>query len=181
MAAHDDASESDEAAMAGPSPSDEGVSIVEQLRARRAERLADEHLDLPIPTWEGQLVARYRVVRGEEVRKLLQRASTGRADQTADASFLVTACEQVFAMDDEGRMVVLRRPDGMPMRYEPALGELVAGERFERAVALVYHLFADNDLAISSHALKLAQWMQDTSREVEGAIVGEAPTGRSSS
>lgn len=179
MAAHDETTAAPSAPAEQPAGSDNVASTLGRLRAERDARLADQHLDLPVPSWNGRLVARYRLVSGDEMRRLTQRVGGG--DRTVDARFLLLACEQVLMMlEDDGQLVGLQHDDGRPMGFDVELGALL-GQSFERAAALLFYLFGDNEIAVSAQAFKVASWMQDTSQGVEGALVGEAPAGRTSS
>ena len=146
-------------------------SLLAQIKARRDERAADEFLDLPIPTWGGELVARYEVVDRDTLERMIARRNPS---AQVDADFLVRACSGIYMLDgDTGELVpVPGHYEGEVARYDAALGEalsLDAGSGRE----LVTYLFRDNVVAISSHALKVLRWMQDTSREVDDALLGE--------
>lgn len=155
-------------------------SLLGRLKAQREERLADEHLDLPIPSWEGNLVGRYRVLRRDEMNRIWGGTrpgsrQPGQRNPNSDRDFIAAACQAILARDEEGNLITLLEDSGVPMTYGEALaGQL--GIDAQGAREVIGYVFGDNELAISAHGLKIFEWMQDTSREVEGAIVGEAPT-----
>lgn len=147
-------------------------SLIDRVRARREERVADEHLDLPVPTWGGELVARFRVVDSVIFERIAKRLQSGKTDTGADADFLCAACAGVFVRDDDGPLEAVLC-DGKPVAFDKGLAD-VLGVEVERAREVVYYLVKDNQLALSLFAVKVINWMQDTSAEVEGQIVGEA-------
>lgn len=145
-----------------------GKSILDKISARRDERLREEVLTLDIPSWDGELRAKYRVVDRVEleamIRKIRQRSrQPGSGDQAsdADADFLVKACVGVVAYDSDTDDTA-RVSDG----YDKTLAEML-GLPTERARELVVYLFKGNGIALAAHAMKVAKWMQDTSKPVD--------------
>ena len=147
-------------------------SVIDRVRARRDERIADEHLDLPVPTWGGELVARFTVVDTDVLERITKRLQAGKADPGADADFLVAACTGVFVREDDGPLEAVTH-DGQPVAFDKRLA-VVLGIDAERAREVVDYLVKGNRLALGSLAVRVLNWMQDTSVEVEGQIVGEA-------
>lgn len=147
-------------------------SLLDRVRARRDERLADEHLDLPVPTWDGDLVARYRVVQGEVWERITKRLQSGKSDPNTDADFLVAACSSVLLRDEDGRLQPIEH-EGREVGFDKGLAS-VLGLEVERAREVVAFLVGDNPVALGLLSAKVVGWMQDTSAEVEGQIVGEA-------
>lgn len=144
-----------------------GKSLLDSIVSRREERMADESLTLDIPTWSGELKAKYRVVERVELEKMVRalRARQTRNGVTegtmADADFLIRACIGVIAHDNETEEEQTIAPG-----YTKQLTELL-GLEFERARDLVIYLFKGNGIAMAAHAMKVARWMQDTSRPIE--------------
>lgn len=156
---------------AGNGVAPESGSLLAAVRARRAERIADEHLTLPVPTWGGELCVRYRVVDREE----LERQSEGERSATdSDCDFLIAACERVLVRDAAGGLRDVAPPEPLPFRFDVRLAELL-GYQAEGAREVVRFLFNSNGLAIGEQALTVLNWMRDTGARVEGAILGESP------
>lgn len=159
-----------EAAVAGTG------SLLDQIRQRRDERVADESLVLPIPTWDGELLARYRVVDRKVIQGLARgvqkrsRRRGGDADDggEADADFLIRACVEIIAHDNETE-VEETIAEGYNQELAEALG-INPGPSPARGV--LFYLFKDNGIAVGAHAQKVAEWMTDTSKEVAGDLMG---------
>ena len=143
-------------------------SVLDGIKRRRDERV-DPWFD--IPTWGGELKAKYRIVDPKEVRKMINRIrSQGRGAPKdggeADADFIINACVAVHAFpldredydEDEG----IRVSSGFDQELVEAL-EIQARNPRE----LIGHLFKGNKIAVSTHAQKVARWMQDTSKDIE--------------
>lgn len=152
-----------------------GKSILDTISARRDERLRDEVLTLDIPSWDGELRAKYRVVDRVEleamIRKLRKRSRASEGNganqaEAADADFLIKACVGVVAVDGDTDQTV-QVSDG----FNVPLAEML-GLPTERARELVVYLFKGNGIAMAAHAMKVARWMQDTSKPVEDDLVG---------
>jgi hypothetical protein len=142
------------------------TSILARIKADRDARSTSEHVDLPIPTWNGDLVARYVVIERRAVEKLADPKLAG----TADLDFLIRACHGVFMRDDNGDMIALA-DDAGPVRFDARLAMLL-GIEATTGRDVVQYLFRANALAIGAHAAKVADWMQDTSQVIDGAILG---------
>lgn len=158
---------------AAPAPG----SLLADIRARREERLADERLDLPIPTWGGELVARYQVPDPSALARQTQARRAAGSDveaaSSANADFLIDCVAQVLARTENGRLEALMTPQGTAVRFDQPLADLL-GVEVENAREVVAHLFASNPIAIGTQASTVLTWLQDTSQEVEGALVGES-------
>lgn len=148
---------------------------LDDIKRARDARMQTEHLTLPIPTWSGDLAARYRVLGEDDIKN-----AHGEAVD-ADIDFLARACIQILMRDDNGLEPL--EHEGLPVAYDANLGELLDIPEHARGSTrgIVRHLFGNNPIAIDQHTRKVLDWMRDTSLEVEGAIVGESVTTRSSS
>lgn len=150
-----------------------GSSVLDRVKQRRAERLADEPTLFNIAGWEGELKAGYRVVERRELDKMIRglrkrHGSNGTVQSqltNADIDFLATACNTVVAHDSETdeRQEV---SDGFNQVLADALGR----PELDSARKLISHLFADadgnvNTIAIAAHAMRVANWMQDTTAD----------------
>lgn len=149
-------------------------SVLEKIKKRRDER--EDTLTIEIPSWDGDLMAVYKVVERDDIEKMIRRARRAaqdgnRADAAmeADADFLIKACVGVKAVDpdsdieqqiatgytmDLARMLDPKNEAGDPIQI-----------RNERE--LVAYLVKWNGIALAAHGQKVARWMQDTSKPVE--------------
>jgi hypothetical protein len=150
----------------------ESRSLLDRLKKRRDER--PDILTLDIPSWDGELKADYQLVTRSDLeqmaRKVRQRAQVSEKvgdDQNsglrADIDFLVKACVRVHAHDSE-TSEEMEVGTGYNAGVAAALGN---PEGTDNTTGLVLYLFKNNGIAVSAHALKIARWMQDTSKSVE--------------
>lgn len=152
---------------------DRAASLLGRIKARRDEQTANETLTLPVPTWDGELLARYRVLERKVLEKLNAAAKRKQgAAVNGDADFLIRACVGLFVVDDDGEQVALEDESG-PIRFDSRLAAKLDVPA-ETARDVVMYAFKGNDLAVGSHAAKVAQWMTDTSQEVDGEVLGES-------
>lgn len=153
-------------------------SILTRIKERRDAR--DDELTLDIPSWGGDLRAKYKVLDRSEIDKMVKRIrarQTGNGGSTgtdADADFLIKACVGVIAYDvdtdteeqiSDGYTLALR--DLLEPKYPR--GHPQEGQDYPCPTErhLVVYLLGLNNIAMASHAAKVARWMQDTSRPVE--------------
>ena len=140
-------------------------SLLDQIKANRDER-GEDYLTLDIPTWEGDLRARYRVVDRAEVDKMIRRIRTRangapQSGSEADIDFLINACVEVIAYDRENDMEV-----HVSNGYDAELARTLEQDP-DNIRALVGYMFKFNGIALAAHGQKIARWMQDTSKPVE--------------
>lgn len=141
-------------------------SILERIQRRRDE--VSDTIKIDIPSWGGDLQAEYKVVHRIELEKMVKRiqkaTSSAKGQQIdlskGDADFLVKACVGVYAYDSETDEEV-RVADGYELGLSKRLGDPPGTETIH---GLVMYLFKFNGIAVASHAIKVARWMQDTSR-----------------
>ena len=138
-------------------------SLLARIRAEREAHMADRHLDLPVPTWGGRLIARYRVIDKKEWKRL------SRAD-VDDRDLIAAACIGLF-VNDGGDMQPIE-DNGAPVVFDSVFAEM-NDQRLSDSRSVVSWAFGGEDLAVGAVARKLIDWMADTSAEVDGAL-GEA-------
>lgn len=164
-------------------------SLLARKREQRDERVQDIHLDLPVPSWNGELVIRLKVLEREQIEAFQSsRRSTG-----GDSSFVAMAATEIYMYDPDKNEPGLRmanpNPDiSEPERYVRLEDEhelpIVLDERFVESIGLdtniyntpekvVRYIFADNSLAIGSFLVRAMRWMENTDLEVSSSLVGE--------
>lgn len=146
-------------------------SVLDRIKKRRDE--AEEFLTVDIPSWDGDLKAKYKVLPRAEVEKMIRRvrARQNGAPQTgieAEADFLIESCVGIIGYDAEtdetfrvgngydmdlARDLDPRYPKGHPQEGEPVR---ISDER-----ELVVYMLKWNGIALAAHAQTVAKWMQD--------------------
>jgi hypothetical protein len=163
----------DDTAQAAPTS-----SILGQLTARRAALVAERPpLDLEIPGYGGDLVARYQFVPFERMGRIgldLEKVK----DKTAQVRFaaadtLIACCREIMVQVD-GEVVPLADEAGLhhPVQFDEALSEILALD-VSRARDVVFAVFG-NDYAVIEQAGTVSDWLRDGSPEVDRDLLGEA-------
>lgn len=142
-------------------------SVLDRVRARRNE--GDDVLTIDIPSWDGGLRAKYRVLDKDDIDKMVRRIrarQSGQGKQSgldADLDFLIKACIGIEAYDVEND-----ETETLTNGYTKSLIHLLGkDDEMNHERQLVAYLFKGNTIAIAAHGMKVARWMQDTSKPVE--------------
>lgn len=156
-----------------------GDSLLDELRARRKSFFEGrDYVELPIPGYGGQMVARYRRIEWEVVNELVNRAqadASPRADLEAAADLLVRACEGIMVREEgsDGLVPLNRRVAEFgdePVRYDIRLAEtfkldpLKIGGESPRARLIIQEVIPD-DFALMAHQAKFVEWLAGVSGE----------------
>lgn len=164
-------------------------SVLGRLRERRAELAADHRLDLAIPGYGGELVARYRPLTAEEQRHLA--AKVDRADHASEAKAaavqmmvavdtIVAACDEILVMQDGGLvpLAAIAGAEG-PVRFDEQLAEAL-GIDADTAREVVCGLFPRDrggqvlPQPVNRHANEVAVWMARIGIDADAGLLGEA-------
>lgn len=154
--------------VAGPQASiATGQSILDRVKSRREERVEDETVTLSLPTWDGELRAKYKVVDRSEVEKIMKSqrkvSRNPAAGAMIDADFMVRAVTEVIVHDNDTGEEEVIAPG-----FTPELASLLGNpEGTDTARGLVFYLVKHNGIALAAHVAKVAKWMMDTSRMPE--------------
>lgn len=155
--------------------------VLIRIAQEREKRVADLHLDLPIPSWDGSLVGRFHVLPRNEVEKFSQR----KAGVEADSDFIIRATHELYILDAERNIEAAARMtdnedyvriednNGVPVLWTATLAEKLGQSEITTARAVLTYCFAGNGIAISGFSVKLVRWMQNTDTDVAQAISGE--------
>jgi hypothetical protein len=153
-----------------------GASLLQQADKRRLER--ERNLFLDVPSWDGDLVAEYRVVPKEELRLIAERAMRRAKNKESraienDMDLLATANVGLHARDPEsGDRVPIEDGYGIVTygRIAPILGK---EEEIKSNSDAIRYLMAErnndgtwqeNIVAIGIHAQSVSRWMRDPSK-----------------
>lgn len=158
--------------------------LLNRIAQEREERVQDLHLDLPIPTWDGYLVARFNIMERKRLEKFLK-GRKGSQGVDNDASFLAQTLRELYLLDPEKEATGTRMEDadayvriedeaGSPVKFDATLAKKLGQDEMVTAKDVVLYCFKFNELAVGAMAVKVMQWMQNTDKEVAESIVGES-------
>lgn len=159
-----------------PTP-DVGASLLAQVREKRRAAGAARTIDLAIPGYDGDLIARYRLVdalgEGKLIGEKIRRDFKTEEDRNywGAVDVLITACEGFYLRNAETGELEPLDPDGQgPVCYDHRLAK---GLELDTTTArdTLTALFNGQTIRILAHAVKLAEWMQDPDSAV---TLGEA-------
>lgn len=145
-------------------------SILDTIRKKRKAMSKERRKLIDIPGYDGVLVAEYRPLPYEQMRKLLDRAAGAKdsqAELNAVTDVLVQSCVQILTRTEDGKLEPLNEavPEfgDDPVRYDLRLAQ-AAEVQGERARLICQNVF-DNDLALVDHNNDLIVWMKSSARE----------------
>jgi hypothetical protein len=133
-------------------------AVISQLRANRARLLQDKTTTIGLPGWDS-LSARYRRLPWEQVKGL---AGLGTDDATVELGaameVLISACEEVL-FDGEG----------LGLRYEQGLADLIGDEDAKAPAEVVNAVFPD-ELSLMTHAGDYMAWATRAEQEASETL-----------
>lgn len=169
--------------------------VARAVEQRGARKLARGSVVLPLPIFEGQYAGRFGVLDGERLQEFEQfttRESVppDEANEVA-ADFIADALRQVLGCSEAGGTFdPLEHDDGRPVRFDQDFAEALeleppAGVTLDSMAAVVLAVFSVeaearvelNTAALQGFAIRLLEWMQDTSRHVQDELAGESVGG----
>lgn len=155
-------------------------SLLDGIRKRKSER--ENVLTIDIPSWDGDLKAKYQLLDRRDIEKMVKRIRARMREQggtnvgsEADLDFLIKACVGVVAWDDEREegeeevpltngytmeLVSILKPT-YPKDHPQAGEEVPINNQRE----LVAYMIGWNNIALATHGQAVARWMQDTSKQ----------------
>jgi hypothetical protein len=155
----------------------QGLSLLKEAEKRRQER---EHtLFLDVPSWDGDLIAEYRVVPPDDIRRIaeaaLRRSRNGNRSEVASNDVLViaTACVGLYVKNPENDERVPIEDDFGHVRYDRIAHVLGKQDEIKSSSEAIRYLmgertkeggWTENIMAISIHANAIGKWMRDPSR-----------------
>lgn len=154
-------------------------SIMDRLVSAREEAVSQKTVDIDLPAYKGMLVARYTLLSNETLAGIAKKAQRQfkKKDERSQLilalsqDVLIESCEGLYYRDDEGQLNAIRNGDEV-VRYDQNAADFL---KFEATSArdVVYQVFAENDISIVDHQIRLSRWMRDTGADVDGELLGE--------
>lgn len=157
----------------------QGLSLLKEAEQRRQER---EHtLFLDVPSWDGDLIAEYRVVPPDDLKKLavaaLRRSRNGGegAGVNNDIAIIAAACVGLYVKDPETDERVPVEDEFGHVKYDRIAHVLGKDEEIKSTTDAVRYVMGERDeeedggwteniMAMSIHANTIGKWMRDPSR-----------------
>lgn len=154
-------------------PEELSQSALDRIVRRRQER--SDILEIDIPSWDGDLIACYQVLGRQDLERMIRTIRARARDQKgtatggdADLDFLIKACVEVKGYDQESDQK-FHISDGYDMDLA---GKITLYDEFENEIEvknprqLVACMLGkkDSSIALAAHSVKVARWMQDTSK-----------------
>lgn len=156
----------------------EEESVLDRLKRRRDEIRAKSDIDMDIPGYDGELVAKFKRMPWEALKKIAENAEASRSslkELFGHADVLATACEALYIRRQlpggESQLTPLNELyhddfGDVPVRFDPRLstwlGLRIDGNPTARKVVLAVF---NNDLAVTAMHNELGAWMQSSKNE----------------
>jgi hypothetical protein len=155
-------------------------SLFDNLREKRAQLGANQTIILSIPGYDNDppvLMAKYRLMTGKELEDIASKVSRETKDRSerqilAAVDTFINCCEGMYfdMMDGKGPQP-MKIHDQAIVGYNSDLAEALQFQA-ETARQVVFQIFADNDIAIMQHNVRLGLWMSNTSRKMDDDFLG---------
>jgi hypothetical protein len=167
--------------------------LMAKTAAARNERVKELHLDLPVPSWNGDLVMRFNVVDRDKIDELSAKSKRGSEDEIDLLEAALKAAEideaemaKLERMVDNENYFKLVDDRGIEIKFDIQLLDyfydpdnpdptMVAVKENPTVKAiLVDWLYAGNRVAIGESVGRLLTWSGNTDRKVSETIVPES-------
>lgn len=156
-------------------------SLFDNLRDKRDELGKNQTLLLNIPGYDNDppvLIAKYRLMTGKELEDISNKVMRETKDRSqrqilAAVDTFINCCEGIYfdLLDGKGPQP-LKSVGNQPIAgFNVNLAEAMQFPA-ETARQVVFGLFADNDIAIMQHNVRLGLWMSNTSRKMDDDFLG---------
>ena|SRR4249920_2725535 len=156
------------------------------IRRRREDIIREGgHLNLLVPSYDGNLKIRYRDLSDaehDELAKRFERAKSredAKGQRESGADMLIKHCERIFVRDSSEDEFQVLEENGDPFRFDKRLAPLL-GLESESAREVVLDLFSPSDGtrrrhpdAIAPHIEAIFSWRQGREEEIDRRLLGE--------
>lgn len=157
-------------------------NLLSSIAARREERVQDLHLDLPVPTWGGDLIVRFGLLERSQVEEFGNKSKRTTNDEM---DFLLSAVRGLYVkdphktqpgprMEEHDEYVQLVDDNEQPVGFTTVFAEMIGAPTMESARQVLLYSVKDNQIAIAGMAGRLVTWMQNTDAEIADALAGES-------
>lgn len=166
-----------------PTKPAEPTSHLSRLRAKRDEKLADKHIDIEIPGYDGELWCRYRPVSWDDLKKIgekVERMKHARKELLGFCDVLIAACDSFLVREEPGAELEPLNPDDPePIRYDQRLADALGFTPNQpgsaRSIVLgTFGLAVSPELAITAQHNELGEWMEGANVEADEETLGES-------
>lgn len=177
--------------------------LLKKTATKRAERVQDLHLDLPVPTWNGDLVMRFGVLD----REIIDKIEGNRRTVEQDYDMLVGGLESLWVYGPESDMRKAGLPDdeieavtrmkenenyfkledenGLPIKWDVRLldafydeeepDEIIVEVKKDPQVSnIILWAFKGNATAVGETTGRLLVWSANTDRDVNDGLLPES-------
>lgn len=158
-------------------------SILDSIRAKRAQHAQERHYDVDVPGYDGLLVLRLEPIPGRTLAALVDRREKSRLperDFNLNADVVIVACREVLGRNDVADpLVTLPGSDGEPVRIDVRLAELlqmpVTPQTTAREVLrLIFEGANSPDVAIIAAGGEYMEWARSADDDVDRELLGES-------
>lgn len=155
---------SDEVPEGLPEPEDSGT-LLGELRKKREAIAEETDLYLDLPGYDGQLIAHYKRLDYDQVRKIAERAEKSKNPNRmlfAQCDLIAEACIEILILKDGNREPLYHAFPELgdePVRFDNRLGQALGFDPEGSARRAVLGCL-NNPLAVAPHHNELALWMQ---------------------
>jgi hypothetical protein len=156
-------------------PDDPAVSVQDRLRKAREEVQENTTIDLTIPGYGGELVARHRSVDFKEVRDWGREITKNYRDpdeqqMRAAVDVIARTCTGIYLRPNGDNELYPLDPDdsGVPCRFDERLSEFLGfTPESARSTDVVRGVFGDRQLLIVAYQAKISRWLATANQEVD--------------
>lgn len=153
-----------------------GESLLDNLRQKREKIGGPRRLKLDIPGYDGELVAEYKPVSWDEMKKMaekLERSNHPQKELLSQCDLLIKGCVCIYLKrnDEAVPLNEVCRAEGItdmgdldePIRYDERLAKFLEFKT-DTARQVVLGVF-NNPLAVTAHHNLVGKWMQESQVE----------------
>jgi hypothetical protein len=169
------------------------VSILDRIKERREAATHTRWLDLAIPGYGDDLMARYKPVPYkvfEQAEKKQRRDKSAPKLLLAGLDQIILTCDMILVKDpgheacvtdNEGAPTDYRPIDveaadnNFPVKWEPRLAQLIGipEDEYKGDPRQVILRTFCNDAAVIHHATQIGVWLRDTTKDLDETLLGE--------
>ena len=162
--------------LGGASEMAKATSLLQAAEERRAKR--ETNLFLDVPSWDGDLVAEYKIIPPKEMTLIAERVARKFKQNSNDATIgdielIIHSCVGLHMLDpDTGKRVAIEDEFGI-VGYDRIASVLGKEDEVKSNADAVRYLTAEraedgsweeNVTAINQHAQRIQRWMRDPSK-----------------